>query len=141
MKAITLLADWAVGGYAWAKFGFCPKSEDEWKNLAHNVRKKLSAKGGNYAINYNKSKWPISKDEYEAIQMILAENSPDAIWHLLELQTPLGKSGGHMITTAKALLMGTSWEGKLSTSPDSEGWQRFQEYVQPQREASMAVGV
>ncbi len=138
-EKITLQAQRSVGGYAWAKFGFKPDSREQWRKLAKVIDNRLHENDGVYTVEYI-GKRVISELDYRAIKDVLAEKEPEAIWKLLELQTPLGKAGGRPLTLAKALLLGTKWDGVLSTDARSEGWQRFSEYTQPLKEQHVAIG-
>ncbi|MBY0408356.1 MAG: hypothetical protein K2Q01_11755 [Rickettsiales bacterium] len=131
-KSITLSAGLSVGGYAWAKYGFYPKNQEQWMEACDFVDSQLKRDSGsqNYHVEFNGKPYPISKSEFDGVKAVIASSDPKAIWHLLEFTRVLDVQGDREITLAKALLMGSTWDGKLELDEQSQSWKRFMAYTE-----------
>ncbi|MFA5507516.1 MAG: hypothetical protein WC314_26225 [Vulcanimicrobiota bacterium] len=113
VQSVSLFAGLQVGGYAWAKYGFKPEAGPETADLFDTVRGRLQ----------DLDVPPATK---RSVQRLLAENKPEAVWALSDLDGVKVDNG--KVPLGKALLMGTSWAGKLDlTCPDSRA--RFEQYI------------
>lgn len=101
---VRLLANINVGGYAWAKYGFRPDA-DEWEYLSkENLLEALPSVEG------------LTDDAVEAIEKLLKNTDPKALWALADS------------VYGKQLLLGSNWSGYLYLD-DTEAMARFNSYA------------
>ncbi len=68
VKTISLGA-WEIGGYAWAKYGFCPETPKEWDFLKTAIKERINTK--NKTIEFSGETYPITASELTAINKIM----------------------------------------------------------------------
>jgi len=112
VSRIALHANIAVGGYAWAKYGFVP-DKDGWKEIVEHVDNTITA---DQNALYNTGVLGIAD---KAIQ----SSDPKAIWKIADLNTTFKKN-----TVGKYLLLGSAWDGEFLLK-DKEQMERFKRYV------------
>jgi GNAT superfamily N-acetyltransferase len=113
--SVSLYAGLDVGGYAWAKYGFKPESEQAAKRLFDTVRGRLD-------------ELDVPNGVRRSVERLLSDNRPEAIWALSDLNGVTVEEYDGPTTLGKALLLGTSWPGTLDlTCPDSRA--RFDQYI------------
>jgi hypothetical protein len=130
-KDITLEANIDVGGYAWAKFGFVP---NDWKALKTEISKRLKHLNLNSETVQYVEQLFLSRDS-ATIRKIAYLNTPVKIPLLnksnfinYNFKEFVKKYNNSTLSLGKALLLGTSWEGKLDLH-DKESMQCFDAYI------------
>ena len=115
VKSISLNAGLDVGGYAWAKYGFKPKSGVQTEWLFDNLRDRLDDLA-------------VSTGVRRTVERLLSDNKPEAIWAISDLNGVTVQDRDGPVPLGKALLLGTNWEGSLDLKcPDSRA--RFDQYI------------
>lgn len=112
---VTLQAGLSVGGYAWAKYGFKPDSEESWDQLRDEVRWSLD-------------QLELPRCTQRAVERLLRSDDPKSVWALSDLGIMVKDLNGEQTKLGKALLMGTGWYGELDLK-DEESMNRFHQYV------------
>lgn len=113
ISKVDLGANIDVGSYAWAKYGWLPKTPGDWTDLARTLSIKL--------IRLKRSLQP---GVPEMVNQLLQSPDPRTIWKISDLTAPVVKD----LTLGKALLMNESWDGRLDlTNP--EQMDRFNGYI------------
>jgi hypothetical protein len=115
------------GAYAWAKYGFVPKTSS-WPRLQFNIAARLA---------YLRLKGVVSDTEYNKIQELLASRNPKSLWEIADNTTRVlalyVRARGRLYTTlGKALLYNQKWNGKLDLR-DNQTMDRFHEYISQRR--------
>lgn len=103
MRVIQLVAAGGIDGYAWAKYGFSPTS-DQWEKL----KKSMASSPSKMSVLENAS--PL---ERKAFQLLMESSDPKSVFTLSDLPN-LGE----------VMLEGTEWLGSLDLS-DPESVTRF----------------
>lgn len=103
INRITLTTGLSSGSQVWPAFGFCPRSEEEWRNLVPAIRDKMLKSDNN-----------MSALDRERVLDALAESDPRAIWRVRD--------------TNPALLAGLKWEAVLDLD-DPLSLRRVHSYV------------
>jgi hypothetical protein len=123
-----------VGGYAWAKFGFVPATENEWNDLKENIQR-------HHNLHFNVLfHGGVNRELLPAETAVIKQvmNTPLADLHnafpqLAELNRVLYyDADDHAITVGKALLVGTSWHGALVMRDHHTSFERFKAYTDPE---------
>jgi len=124
LQSVRLGANIDVGSYAWAKYGFVPKTQFDWDHL-RNKRMKPDWE----SMKPGLANQP---DVIHHVDRILADPDPHAIWDLADVpyKAPLSwqREGTPERTIGKALLMNKSWSGKLDLNGE-DSMARFNDYV------------
>jgi hypothetical protein len=127
VKTVTVSANIDVGGYAWARFGYKPKTQGIWDSLRSSAKYSLDIMKGN---GFNKQTHgrttrfnPLTDAEYHTVKRILENPDPTKLWDLADC-----KVGGKEV--GKALLLGTGWGGIIDLA-DKATMKRFTNYVKP----------
>ncbi len=108
----------AIGGYAWAKFGFTP-GEADWQELTKLLGQK-----------HQKVAAQLTSDENGAITRMLACGDPHIAWVLSDLAKPVvDPANSERKSLGKYLLLDTKWLGSLHLN-DSSAIQRFKGYIE-----------
>ena len=115
LEKVNMNANIDVGGYAWAKYGWVPKSEEAWSTLARSIRGKLN---NNYVI-------PENPTDTSAILKILANRDPYSIWDIADLGGRDRISGNPL---GRALLTNTHWPATFYLK-NKRNMQRFDSYI------------
>ena len=116
MNEVTLQANIDIGGYAWARYGFVPRSSGEWNRLKEEILINLDR----YQTRFPET---ITHDVRKSVLEILKSNDPKALWDISDLKVDVnGKSLG------KRLLIDSGGRGKL-TLRDPASIERFNNYV------------
>jgi hypothetical protein len=125
LSSVQLSANIDVGSYAWAKYGFVPKTQGAWDAL----RNGYSGRGG-LKSDWQAMKPQVDPDQADHVDRILADPDPHAIWDLADVpyKAPQGFGQDDNTTIGKALLMNRSWPGKLDLNGE-DSMQRFNDYV------------
>ena len=105
IRAITLVAGLSDGSLVWPILGFRPESTLEWKNLAARIRWRASTTSMPAALR-------------EAVDEILVQDQPTAIWAIADLPRD----------TAAQLLQKLRWKGILDLW-DTEAMARLTNYL------------
>ncbi len=113
---VDLMAAMAVGGYAWAKYGFTPKEGHETRQLFATVRERLSRFKD------------VPSGVRGVIKRLLDQGDAKAIWAISDLDGVKVRRGDKEVSLGKALLLGTVWKGTLRLD-DPEARARFDQYV------------
>lgn len=113
VQEVTMFANIDVGGYAWSKYGFVPRSN--WDSVQRNAVALLR--------DLDRRGIPVSAAARARIVQVVSDPDPQGIWALADLSEivryrPLGKR----------LLMNTSWGGRLRLD-DAAAMKRFHDYV------------
>ena len=133
-KDITLTAI-GIGAYAWAKFGFIPKTQENWIELKETIKNRIKRKSdGNHAITFNdvydiQHTYSLPTESHTALIKALNSDNPEDIVHLTELNEVIGTLNGHTITVGKAALLYTLWKGILPLDDNARGYQQFKTYT------------
>lgn len=125
---VKVYANCDVGGYAWAKFGFAPKSEAEYRDLRLAMRTRLSQcytgptvqRGPNGGSHFR----AFTQEEFDEIDKLLDSDDPKTLWRISDSK---GRDG---LEIGKALLLNQAWEGRLDIK-DPASMDRFAAYVNP----------
>jgi hypothetical protein len=119
LSNVQLGANIDVGSYAWAKYGFVPKTEGDWSYLKRNMNR-----------DWQQMKPRVDPEQADHVDRILADPDPHAIWDLSDVpyKAPQGFGRDDNTTIGKALLMNKSWSGKLDLNGE-DSMQRFNDYV------------
>ena len=122
LSSVQLGANIDVGSYAWAKYGFVPKTEVDWRYLKNNMQS-----------DWQQMKPQVDPAQADHVDRILADPDPHAIWDLADVpyKAPQGwqrRGSGDNTTIGKALLMNKSWSGKLDLNGE-DSMARFNDYV------------
>lgn len=112
VKHVDVSANIDVGGYAWARFGYLPKTQSDWNYLQNTLMAKAERM---------KRENRLSAAELEKVRAIVAPGDPKTLWKVADMQI-----GGRKI--GKELLLNTSWSGRISLS-NKEQMRRFTAYV------------
>lgn len=112
VKKVTVTANIDVGGYAWARFGYLPATQQTWDQLRSTLKAKLEAEYGRGSI---------TKETKAKMARILNETDTRALWKVSDFVDNGRKLG-------KDLLLGTYWSGKIDLT-NGEQMRRFTEYV------------
>jgi hypothetical protein len=121
------IANMEWGSYAWAKYGFVPKSSS-WSDLKLDIADRLDEL---HAAGV------VPDKQYDEIQRIFYDQSGKALWKIVDNTTPIpgryiDDRKNQFTTLGKALLYKQGWRGKLSLQ-DKEMMDRFHEYVGKRR--------
>jgi hypothetical protein len=121
LSSVQLGANIDVGSYAWAKYGFVPKTQGDWDYLRGQT---------GVGRDWQQMKPQVDPDQAEHVDRILADPDPHAIWDLADVpyKAPQGFGRDDNTTIGKALLMNKSWGGKLDLN-GADSMQRFNDYV------------
>ena len=119
LKNVQLNANIDVGSYAWAKYGFVPKTPQDWSSLSSRIQR-----------DWQQMKPDMDPDQADHVDRILADPDPHAIWDLADApyKAPKGFQRDDSTTVGKALLLNQSWPGKLDLN-GADSMQRFRDYV------------
>ena len=123
LNNVQLSANIDVGSYAWAKYGFAPKTPEDWDFLRRNIKNDFQSmqSGAN-----------LHPDVVQGVKQILDNPDPHAIWDLSDITHPAPagwqRTPGGDTTIGQALLMNRNWPGKLDLH-DDESMDRFNDYV------------
>ena len=112
VKHVDVSANIDVGGYAWARFGYLPKTQSDWNYLQNNLMAKAERM---------KRENRLSAGEFEKVRATIAPGDPKTLWKVADMQI-----GGRKI--GKELLLNTSWSGRITLS-NQEQMRRFTAYV------------
>jgi hypothetical protein len=106
IKRIELVAGLSRGGALWAKFGFRPKTDQDWQNCRDQIRENLTALDESVQLRWG-----------DVVESIVAMRSPRAIWLISEIREQV-----QGVKLGDRLLSGTIWPGVLDFD-DSEACQ------------------
>jgi SPP1 gp7 family putative phage head morphogenesis protein len=138
VEKIVLDANIDVGGYAWARYGFTPKDQQEWDWLKASVGNRFVSQSELAAERIRradaayipKSNMPVSDETKAALDRILASKDPEAIRELAALKEEVmpikGFAFGEVfvkgepISVGKAALLGSRWSGELDLTSASD---------------------
>lgn len=122
---VGVTANIDVGGYAWARFGYLPRS---WGALKRTIRSNLDAlQSGQRTVSTrgqeSRRSAPLAPEHARKIEQMLENTSAETLWAIADMK--IGER-----SVGKELLLGTSWGGvmKLSHAPTML---RFAKYVKP----------
>jgi hypothetical protein len=127
IPTMTLYAQ-NIGGYAWARYGFTPSSEEDWNKIKSIIT--TDVYDGKLLVN--KQKIPLSQAATKALKTIehaSYRKMPEAMNALLELREPITTADGTTEPLVKRLLLNSEWNGDLVRDPKDLGYQRFQTYT------------
>jgi hypothetical protein len=96
VQELSLEADIDVGGYAWARYGFIPKSAAAWAHVRRNVK-----------MLVDRGVVKLKPGEGASVKAILADKSPKAIRALAALPS------GFQLLKGREETGGAGWEGTL----------------------------
>jgi GNAT superfamily N-acetyltransferase len=116
IQQVELTAALSVGGYAWAKYGFMPRSEREARALYNKVRERLQRLE------------EVPPTARKIVMALTERDDPKSIWALSDLDGVTVQQGSRQLPLGKALLLGTVWQGVLRLD-DPEARSRFDQYV------------
>ncbi len=121
LSEVRLGANIDVGSYAWAKYGFVPKTQGDWDHLRGRT---------GVGQDWQQMKPHVDPDQAEHVDRILSDPDPHAIWDLADVpyKAPQGWGRDENTTIGKALLMNKSWSGKLDLN-GADSMARFNDYV------------
>ena len=121
LNSVQLSANIDVGSYAWAKYGFVPKTQGDWDHLRGRT---------GVGQHWQQMKPNVDPDQVEHVDRILSDPDPHAIWDLADVpyKAPAGWGRDENTTIGKALLMNKSWSGKLDLN-GADSMARFNDYV------------
>lgn len=112
VSTVGVSANIDVGGYAWARFGFLPKTDSDWRSLARTVQSKadsLLARGD------------ITPEVHRQIGALTSGSDRRNLWKVADMQH-------EGVSVGKKLLMNTHWSGQIKLT-DREQMQRFTAYT------------
>jgi hypothetical protein len=112
VKHVDVTANIDVGGYAWARFGYLPKTKGAWQGLQQTLNSRLDRE---------KSLGKISKEQHAQAARVINDRDPRALWKVADMVI-----GGRKL--GKELLLGTNWSGRIDLS-NKEQMRRFTAYV------------
>jgi GNAT superfamily N-acetyltransferase len=118
VREVTLDANLDVGGYAWAKYGFTPQTEQGHRDLMRNTENLAYT-----MLNHGE----IDHETYKKVAALTSSRDLKTVWHISDLRQPVVTSGERM-TLGKALLVGQSWYGEIRLD-DKVANDRFDAYV------------
>lgn len=140
IKVIDMLANISVGGYSWARYGFLPKSENEWKYLRQSVvsrwnKMKIQSDGISSAFVDQMTSEQIA--EIDAIMDKVAQsNDVLTIRTVAGLRHPVSRLVPDPdlpeLTVGKKLLLGTSWNSEIALHSADE-YANYRIYIQKQK--------
>lgn len=131
IKTIGLMAGLSAGGAVWAKFGFRPVDDSEWRGVKRKVRDNLRRAPPPVLDAFVKKN---RRSLAEAVDAILGkgdEVDSRAIWDIVDMDRGAGaiaKMAGLEHGLAALLLRGTRWRGILDLS-DAEARERIEAYL------------
>lgn len=101
VKTVELHANVDVGGYAWARLGFKPTNDDMWYEVGDHIRQNL-----NHLAVHPLREYRATRATIAAVNKLLDGNKEN-----LSLIADMRQGD---INIGKALLLGTSWDGRLN---------------------------
>ncbi len=125
ISKVTLFAALDVGGYAWAKYGFCPEPGRATRELFSSIRERLAELDG------------VAEPVRAVVGRLLDSEDPKAVWAISDLEGISVPNRGEKTPLGKALLLGTHWKGQLLLD-DPEARARFDHYTSNHRKAGQA---
>jgi len=112
IETIELDANIDVGGYAWARYGFVPRSQREWEALRGILQERFAGMADDGLLNT----W--TDEQIDVVSIVLEADAPEAIRAVAALRFPT--DDGNNTPVGKKLLLGRFWKGKLElTHPDT----------------------
>jgi hypothetical protein len=127
VKEVGVTANIDVGGYAWARFGYLPRSWDSIRaTLRYNVDQLERGQRSVLTRGQYRTMDRLSAEHATKIRRMLENESPETLWAIADMK--IGER-----SVGKELLLGTHWSGvmKLSHAPTML---RFAKYVKPRQE-------
>lgn len=131
---VGVTANIDVGGYAWARFGYKPRS---WSGLQSELRGRLQVLArGDLRLEVTTERadgrqgrerrhvGALTPAQVARVKAVLDANSATALWALADMRIGERQVG-------KELLLGTCWSGAMSLN-DAAVMRRFTRYVQPE---------
>lgn len=112
VKHVDVTANIDVGGYAWARFGYLPKTQGAWQSLQSTLNSRLDRE---------KALGKISNEQHAKAARVINDSDRRALWKVADMVV-----GGRKL--GKELLLGTNWSGRIDLS-DKEQMRRFTAYV------------
>jgi hypothetical protein len=125
LNRVNLTADGPVGSYSWAKYGWLPRTTQDWSALAQGISERMAQMSRGSRV-YGR----IDSADRRDIATMLRYNDPSDVWSISDLETPTGAidKRGNPMTLGKALLLDQRWRGSLNLNgPDQ--MERFYDYV------------
>lgn len=113
VKKVGVTANIDVGGYAWARYGYLPKRQEDWDSLRNGLKYKLEG---------FKRSGDLSPEGYAKMKAHLDNPDKRTLWKVCDMKDPNGFEVG------KKLLLGTTWSGQITLN-DQEQMRRFTDYV------------
>lgn len=117
---VELDANINIGGYAWAKYGFKPTNVRGWTHLRERLRSELQFLADNRTRYKELSS--ITDADLDAVEALLLNDDPRAVWALADMKTPSG------VEIGKKLLIDSSWRGAIDLN-DAAAMRRFNAYI------------
>jgi len=113
LKAVELVANANIGGYAWAKYGFIPNKND-WNYIRGT------------ALEVLESDFGVKEKEAPEVFAALKSDNPKGIWVVADSTFPIKEWDN--LPLGKTVLVDTKWEGRLNLK-HKESMERFHRYV------------
>ena len=123
LNNVDVDASLSMGGYAWPKYGFIPKSFSEWDTVAHSAK-----------LNLRQIANQIHPDAHNYVNQLLNSGNPKTVWEIADMNTPVipRHSYEEQMPLGKRLLAGTNYKARLNLK-DPETMERFNDYVSKTR--------
>lgn len=121
-RRILNLANDSVGSYAWAKYGYLPRTQDDWNALRHNLEARRLAMFD--ALPEEKKTDMATMSLYGKVKRLLKKDDPTALWNIAD--TPLGKP--LLLNPDDDDSIPLMWYGQLDLN-NSDQVERLQNYI------------
>lgn len=126
LDRVEVSADLDVGKYAWAKYGFLPKTNQDWDYHRDAIRYTLDA-----------MRPDLSPEQYTEVRKLTDSPDKHALWGIADLSQPApanwkiaARTAARKDTTLGQALLTRSgaWPGKLDLT-DEDSMERFNDYI------------
>ena len=131
VSAVVVYANIDRGAYSWGKYGYKYAGAETQSNHQKSIMAALKTVTAKTELS------PKAKEEKAAIEKVLKNKKPEAIWALVDMKTPeLDKAFKGKISKdsdkssfIKMLTKDTSWSGQLDLQKGSPSRNRIEQYI------------